>query len=63
MTIEQAINTVDGGNCMLFTGAGFSIGATGSDPSNPLQSAWDLTQKLYIECTGKKELGSQGQVH
>ena len=56
MTIEQAINTVDGGNCMLFTGAGFSIGATGSDPSNPLQSAWDLTQKLYIECTGKKEL-------
>lgn len=55
MTIEQAINKVDLGNCMLFTGAGFSRGATGSDPKKELQSAWELAQLLYKECTGAED--------
>lgn len=55
MTIEQAINKVDLGNCMLFTGAGFSRGATGSAPKKELQSAWELAQLLYKECTGEED--------
>ena len=55
MTIEQAINKIDLGNCMLFTGAGFSKGAIGSNPTKELMSAWELAQQLYIECNGAKE--------
>lgn len=53
MTIEQAINKVDLENCMLFTGAGFSIGAKGAGAD--LKSAWDLAQLLYVECTGAED--------
>ena len=55
MSIEQAINKVDLGNCMLFTGSGFSRGAKGSDPNKELQTAWDLAQKMYVECTGAED--------
>ena len=55
MTIEQAINKIDLGNCMLFTGAGFSRGAKGSNPNIELPSAWDLAQQLYLECTGAED--------
>lgn len=55
MTIEQAINKVDLGNCMLFTGAGFSRGAKGSNPNIELPSAWGLAQQLYLECTGAED--------
>ena len=56
MTTEQAINRVDLGNCMLFTGSGFSRGAKGSDPKEELQTAWDLAQKMYVECTGTEDV-------
>lgn len=55
MTIDEAVNRVDLENCMLFTGAGFSKGARGADSSSELQSAWDLAQLLYVECTGAKD--------
>lgn len=55
MTIEQAINRVNLGNCMLFTGSGLSRGAKGSDPNKELQTAWDLAQKMYVECTGAED--------
>lgn len=55
MTLEEAINKTDFGNCMLFTGAGFSKGAKGSDTNKELFSAWDFAQLFYKECTGAEE--------
>lgn len=56
MTLEEALNKLDYGNCMLFTGSGFSIGATGSNPQKNLLSALDLTQLLYVESTGEEDV-------
>ena len=48
MTFEKAIEKIFEGNCILFTGSGFSFGAENVLPSNPeIKSAPDLAELLY----------------
>ena len=54
MTIEEAIDLIRDGKCILFTGSGFSFGAKNSNigtdgKGEPFLSAKDLCQKLVDE--------------
>ena len=43
MNIEEGINRIFEGNCMLFLGSGFSLGSTNVEGNN-LVSAFDLSK-------------------
>lgn len=45
MTFEEALSKIPYGNCLLFTGAGFSIGA--KNAKEKLQLAWHYADELY----------------
>lgn len=45
MTFEEALSKIPYGNCLLFTGAGFSMGA--KNAKEELQLAWHYAEELY----------------
>ena len=53
MTLEEAINKIDGKNCVLFAGSGFSYGAKGN--RGILTTASALTKELYESALGNND--------
>lgn len=49
MEFGDAINSIFDGNCILFTGAGFSLTAKNIE-NDPLLTAYNLAEKIYAEC-------------
>lgn len=49
MSIDEAIDSILSGNCILFTGAGYSFGATNIKNDSP-KNGGKLTSFLYSEC-------------
>lgn len=51
MTFEEAIRLIHNGKCLLFTGAGFSIGAKNYNSSDPaFKAASKIAKELYTLC-------------
>lgn len=53
MDLQDAINKIEGGNCILFVGSGFSYGAEGNN--GMLTTASDLMKELYQTAVGEEE--------
>lgn len=49
MTLENAVDNILSGECILFTGAGYSFGTTNLNNNNP-KNGGRLTSFLYSEC-------------
>lgn len=51
MTFEEAVSKIHWGRCLLFTGAGFSLGAVNFKKVNPkFRLAWKIANELYGIC-------------
>jgi len=51
MELKDAIYKILDGNCMIFTGSGFSLGATNIKQENSgMLKAYELANYLYDEC-------------
>lgn len=57
MTYKEAISLINSGRCLLFTGAGFSIGAT--NHKGDMRLAWQVANEMYELC-GVSEMEKDG---
>lgn len=48
MTLKEAVSRIQNGSCILFTGAGFSLGAISY--SGKFRLAWQIANEMYSQC-------------
>lgn len=56
MKFEEALTYINLGNCILFVGSGFSIGAKNSN-NTPMKTGLELARTFYEECNESSEGG------
>lgn len=56
MKFEEALTYINLGNCILFVGSGFSIGAKNSN-NTPMKTGLELARTFYEECDESSEGG------